>query len=880
MNKIKLTLLAIAMAMFCAVNSQAQIATGNLFLQGKYLEIGAQPNASLGSGIAALPGYHPRTGGAVFLCGGSSPNLLASVYDFGLDGWTVGTPNYMGDYTLPGSPWEGWGIEVNGTREWAYSTNCNLSGGLGVAIGSFTSYTNTGGQAKGTWTGTFLSGQLQIEKEYRIDTLSSAFVVTVKLKNAGATPLNNVYYMRSCDPDQSVPWGGSFTTANTIRFQNDFYHRVMVSATATGGASSTGTPPAAIALGTKDNRAKCLIYNSWPLPTGTSYAAMWAGTVTTLGTTYYTVNSGTSSDIAIGLVFNLCNILPNDSTVFSYAYIYNGATSGWTASLDTAFPEPQLMVNGTVMDSVDTVTTCIAASGIANLDILGGSDKSWSWSKWTWSPGTGLSATTGTSTTLTMADVTAVTTYTITGSDTTHCRQLNKTFLLTVIPVVSASPIARDTQYCQYSVSAPLTANVTGVGTLKWYTTSTGGIGTTTAPIPSTTTVGTTTWWVTQTVAGCESNRVPIKVTINPTYTDTIAVSICPGGSYLFNGVSYTSAGVYPVMFSTTKGCDSLTRVIVTVLPTHLITVYDSICNGDTIQFAGNVYSDSGTHSVSFTNRFGCDSTMILKLKVIPIPTAQIDVYPKANICKGDTIKILATHQKHNVLFHYWDFGAATFVSSGAGPEGIYTLAYPDSGTYIIKLNVENTLCVSDTVKKVIDVQPYPDARIAPFDDNICIDDSLDFEPLNPRQGIIYRWLPIQYFPGQNYVTQTYISGIIDKSRTVTLYALSTYGCMGVDSQYVNPRSCCQFAVPSAFTPNGDGKNDLFRPIGGRFKVAQFIVYNRWGEEVYSSRLLATKGWDGTYKGIPQELGVYYWVVIYECEGQQHIEKGDVTLIR
>ena len=879
MNRLKIVLLGLLLTLVCVFNSNAQIATGNLFLQGKYLEIGAQANASLGSGIAALPGYHPRTGGTVFLCGGSSSTLLASVYDFGLDGWTVGTPNYMGDYTLPGSPWEGWGIEVNGTREWAYSTNCNLSGGLGAAIGSFTSYTNTGGQAKGIWSGTFLSGQLQIEKEYRIDTLSSAFIVTVKLKNTGATPLNNVYYMRSCDPDQSVPWGGSFTTANTIRFQNDFYHRVMVSATATGGASSTGTPPAAISLGTKDNRAKCLIYNSWPLPTGTSYAAMWAGTVTGLGTTYYAVNSGTSSDIAIGLVFNLCNIAPADSTVFSYAYIYDGATSGMTAALDSAFPEPQLLVNGVVMDSVDTVTTCIAASGVASLNINHGSDKSWSWSSWTWSPGTGLATTTGVNNSITMSSVTAVTTYTIVGSDTTHCRQLSKTFLLTVIPIVSASPIARDTVYCQNDLAAPLSAGVVGIGTLKWYTTAVGGTGTTTAPTPSTISAGSTTWWVTQTISGCESARVPITVVVNPTYTSILPVSICPGASYTFNGTTYTTPGIHPVMFSTVKGCDSLININITILPENRITVIDSICDGDTIQFAGNVYTDSGTYSTTFTNIYGCDSVMTLQLKVILIPSAKIAIYPRTNLCQGDTIGILATTQKNNVLLYYWNFPGTNLVSSAA-PEGIYTVTYPNIGIYPIKLVVKNTMCYSDTITRMIDVQKYPDARIAPFEDNVCFDDSLEFKPLNPKQDVIYRWLPIHYFPGQNYVSQTYITGIIDSQRTVILYTMSTHGCVTIDSVEVHPHSCCEFTIPNAFTPNGDGSNDIFRPLGARFKVHEFSIYNRWGVQIYSTKLLINKGWDGTWKDIPQEIGVYFWYIDYECEGITHKQKGDVTLIR
>jgi gliding motility-associated-like protein len=879
MNKLKIVLLGLVLTLACVFNSNAQIVTGNLFLQGRYLEIGAQANASLGSGIAAPIGYHPRTGGAVFLCGGSSSSLLASVYDFGLDGWTVGTPNYMGDYTLPGSPWEGWGIEVNGVREWAYSTNCNLSGGLGAAIGSWTTHSTTGGRVIGNWSGSFLTGQLQIRKEYRVDTLSSSLVITVKLYNTGATPLNNVYYMRSCDPDQSVPWGGSFVTDNTIRFQNDFYHRVMVSAIATGGTGSTGTPPAALALGTKDSRAKCLIYNSWPLPTGATYSSIWAGTSTGIGTSYYNINTGTSSDVAIALVFNLCNIPAGDSTSLSYAYIYNGASS-MTAALDTAFPEPKLLVNGVAMDSVDTVTTCIAASGIADLQLSFASDKSWTWSKWTWSPSIGLSSITGTINTLTMSSVTSVTTYTITSIDTGVCIDRQKTFLLTVLPVLAASPITRDTIYCQNQLAAPLSAGVAGIGTLKWYITSTGGTGVTISPTPSTTDTGTYTWWVSQTISGCESTRVPIKVKILPTYIDTILAYICLGDTYEYNGNYYESPGVYPTMFSTINGCDSLIRVIVTVFPTDTIVKYDSICAGDSILFAGSVYYDNGIHSKSFINQFGCDSTVILNLKVIPIPSVAIDIYPKPWLCKGDSIQITAYSQINDVQTYYWNFTGGTFLNSSINPAGPYTYSYNDSGTYQVKLVVKNTLCYSDTVSKIVKVQLYPDARISPLDTEYCLNDEIEFKPLNIKPDVTYKWVPIDYFPYQDFGSQKYITGIMVKQGFVGLHAYTSYGCMTIDSIAVFPRSCCKFTVPTAFTPNGDGKNDLFKPLGDKFIVQRFSVYNRWGQEVYVTRYKTPFGWDGTFEGKPADIGVYYWVAFYDCEGEGYIEKGEVTLIR
>jgi gliding motility-associated-like protein len=879
MKNLKFAILVVLTLIFSVLKSNSQIVSGNLFLQGKYLEIGAQANASLGSGVAAPAGYHPRTGGPVFLCGGSSSSLLASVYDFGLDGWTIGTPNYMGDYTLPGSPWEGWGIEISGIREWAYSSNCNLSGGLVPATGNWISYLNSSGKITGDWSGSFLGGQLQIRKEYRVDTLSSALVISVRLYNTGTTTLNNVYYMRSCDPDQSVPWGGSFSTINTVRFQNDFYHRVMVSSTATGGTSSTGSPAASISLGTKDDRAKCMVYNSWPLATTVTYVSMWSGTATGIGTSYYGVNTGATSDIAIGLVYNLCNILPGDSTTFSYAYIYNGSTS-MQGALDTAFPEPTMIVNGSEVDSVDTITTCISSSGLVNLEIKNASDKNWSWSKWTWSPGIGLSSTTGVSTILTLSSISAITTYTITGVDTTRCRKLNKKFLLTVIPILAANPVVSDTMYCQNEIAAPLSSGVAGIGILKWYTSLTGGVGSTISPIPNTTTPGLYTWWVTQTIAGCESFRLPINVIVNPTYTINKPISICPGEEYIFDGIAYNTEGIYPVKFYTTNGCDSTIRIIVTILPTQSTTINDSICSGDTIHFAGISYNKEGVYSRKFINQYGCDSVSTLNLKVIKIPEVQIDEYPKSKICKGDTVSILATNQKNNVIEYYWNFDSTLLADIPEYAQGIYTFHYPDTGKYNIKLVVKNTYCYSDTFSKLIEVQDYPDARISEFNEEVCIGDKINFSPLNPKQNIVYRWLPIYYFYNQDLTSQTYIQGYIDASRTAILYAMSSHGCVSMDSVKIDPKSCCKFNVPLAFTPNGDGLNDLFRPIGDRFKIHQFSIFNRWGQEVYTSKLLASKGWDGTYKGIIQEVGVYYWVIIYECEGEQHIEKGDVTLIR
>jgi gliding motility-associated-like protein len=87
--------------------------------------------------------------------------------------------------------------------------------------------------------------------------------------------------------------------------------------------------------------------------------------------------------------------------------------------------------------------------------------------------------------------------------------------------------------------------------------------------------------------------------------------------------------------------------------------------------------------------------------------------------------------------------------------------------------------------------------------------------------------------------------------------------------------------VPSGFTPNGDGKNDLARPITpGIAQLKYFIIFNRLGETIYTTSVIG-EGWDGTYKGQNQAPGTY----IYQAEGLDFrgntiFRKGTIVLIR
>ena len=109
---------------------------------------------------------------------------------------------------------------------------------------------------------------------------------------------------------------------------------------------------------------------------------------------------------------------------------------------------------------------------------------------------------------------------------------------------------------------------------------------------------------------------------------------------------------------------------------------------------------------------------------------------------------------------------------------------------------------------------------------------------------------------------------------------VSTRVCSVSDTINVNFKKCPGFLyIPNAFTPNGDGKNDLFK-VPGDLNELRMEIYNRWGELLFRT-VTGSDGWDGTFKGTDQPIGTYIYFVRYK--DQQNILKelkGTITLLR
>ena len=122
------------------------------------------------------------------------------------------------------------------------------------------------------------------------------------------------------------------------------------------------------------------------------------------------------------------------------------------------------------------------------------------------------------------------------------------------------------------------------------------------------------------------------------------------------------------------------------------------------------------------------------------------------------------------------------------------------------------------------------------------------------------------------------------RRNRIELSVATKEGCVSdvfVDSVVIGTMPCPEFYVPSAFSPNNDGKNDRFEFVAAGFSSIEiFSVYNRYGQLLYSTTD-PHKGWDGKFKGLEQPSGTYVWVIRgTDLNGVVHAKRGTVVLTR
>jgi gliding motility-associated-like protein len=195
---------------------------------------------------------------------------------------------------------------------------------------------------------------------------------------------------------------------------------------------------------------------------------------------------------------------------------------------------------------------------------------------------------------------------------------------------------------------------------------------------------------------------------------------------------------------------------------------------------------------------------------------------------------------------------------------------------------VSNGFC-SDTVSEVIALENELAVSFqAPLE--ICPKDAITINNTTIGQVVSWTW---NFGDGtfsnqQNPPDHLFPNTANGKSYTVSLVAQNNFGCLDSVSKQITKLQSCYVAVPNAFTPNGDGKNDYLYPLNA-FSATnlEFRVYNRFGQLVFETRDWTQK-WDGTMSGTPQPVGTYVWTLRYTdiSSGKNFFSRGTTVLIR
>ncbi len=197
-------------------------------------------------------------------------------------------------------------------------------------------------------------------------------------------------------------------------------------------------------------------------------------------------------------------------------------------------------------------------------------------------------------------------------------------------------------------------------------------------------------------------------------------------------------------------------------------------------------------------------------------------------------------------------------------------------GAFVWYIRQQYKVCISDIEPVYAVVHPLPDVKILTNPARVCFGDTLYLEASG---GVSYKWGPADRIDS----TGNQVYARMTNPGIISVVATSEYGC--VDSttmSYTKIEGCCKFTFPSAFTPNADGRNDVFRVIApGHTYGFKLAIYNRWGQMVYLS-YNPKQSWDGTsFGGEPCDAGTYFYYFVGNClvGGEVH-EQGDITLIR
>jgi trimeric autotransporter adhesin len=352
--------------------------------------------------------------------------------------------------------------------------------------------------------------------------------------------------------------------------------------------------------------------------------------------------------------------------------------------------------------------------------------------------------------------------------------------------------------------------------------------------------------------AGCDSiATLNLKVKISTSSSNN--VSICQGEKYLFNGTTCLVTGTYVAYLINSVGCDSIATLHLTVNVPTSSTIESSISEEDIkmfggYKFNGTVYHQVGTYTVKLVNVVGCDSVTTLILKA----RAQTTQATQVTVCSSE-LPYLWNGTSYNVTGIF-----TKTLKNSLGVDSIATLDMTvlNSTSSVTKA----TVCSGNTYYFNGSSYSKAGAYVAKLNNSAGCD---SIATLELAVDTVYNTSQtVQLFTGEKFTVNGHV---YDQAGTYTDVVTSANNCESTTITEIT-----MVDLPNAFTPNGDGVNDEF------MKDWHVQIYNRNGILLFEGY----DGWDGKYNGKPVTKDTYFFILYYLHDAKTKTKEGYVMLIR
>ncbi|MCB9266180.1 MAG: gliding motility-associated C-terminal domain-containing protein [Lewinellaceae bacterium] len=440
------------------------------------------------------------------------------------------------------------------------------------------------------------------------------------------------------------------------------------------------------------------------------------------------------------------------------------------------------------------------------------------------------------------------------------------------------------------------------------------------------------------TIHGCDS-LVTLELEVLPVATESLSVSVCEGETYMFGTQVLSEAGTYQRTVPGSNGCDSIITLGLTILPTYDQQVGVELCRGDVL--VGQTVLSDTTIIFEGQTAAGCDSVVTYSVDVEDLSGFEIE--GARPLCNDFTVTLSAG----SFAGYAWSTGGSLPELVVSSP-GWYTVtvtsqrgctavdsALVEAVAFTPDIEALDPLCNGDDsgAIRVTNIEGGSPPFLYSIDNGVFMDSSV----FNGLMAGAYQ-LAIQDASGCEWTetfqladpppvaaniigtldislgdsTQLRVTSLTDslasfdwqppgglscadcpnpvaspgESVTYLVTVADINGCPGQAQIEIFVRDSRKLYVPNAFSPNEDGRNDVFTvyPDKGVARIIRFQVFDRWGNKVFDGEGGGSgqlPRWDGTFKGEPLNPAVFVWTAEVEfIDGSTKLFEGEVSLVR